>query len=84
MSILKNKTIVVGVTGGIACYKTLDIIKRLRKQKAKVHVIMTQSATKLVSKKDFEKASGNEVKTELFHPDIDYHAYLKKNKPIKY
>jgi len=84
MKKLQGKTIVIGVTGGISCYKVLNLIKKLRKEKAKVHVIMTDSAQKLVSIKDFENASGNEVQTNLFNPKIDYHHYLKKNKPIKH
>ncbi len=83
-STLKNKSIVIGVTGGIACYKVLDLIKELRKKGANVHVIMTESATHFVEIKDFEKASGNEVQTNLFHPKINYIEYIRKNKPIKH
>src|SRR3989338_8140280 len=81
---LKNKNIVIGVTGSIACYKAIDLIRRLRKENANVHVIMTHSAEKLVDKKEFEKASGNEVKDSLFEPNIDYKSYIKKNKPIRH
>ena len=83
-SIFRKKTIVVGVTGGIAAYKVLDIVKSLRKLGADIHVIMTDHAARLVDPKDFEKASGNEVAQSLFHPSIDYRAYIKKNKPIKH
>jgi phosphopantothenoylcysteine decarboxylase/phosphopantothenate--cysteine ligase len=83
-SILKNKNIVIGVTGGIACYKVLNLVKELRKNKANVHVIMTEAATHLVDINDFEKASGNEVQITIFHPKIDYIDYIKKNKPIKH
>ncbi len=82
--VLKNKNIVVGVTGGIAAYKVLDVIKKLRKAKANVHVIMTEHSKKLVDVKDFEKASGNKVNKDLFDPKVDYKYYLKKNKPIKH
>src|SRR3990167_2693469 len=82
--VLKDNNIVIGVTGGIACYKSLDLIKELRKNGANVHVIMTESAMHLVDIKDFEKASGNEVQTNLFHPKINYADYIKKNKPIKH
>ena len=81
---LKNKNIVIGVTGSIACYKVLDLIGKLRKSGTNVYVIMTKSATKLVDIKDFEKISGNEVQIDLFLPSIDYKDYLKKNKPIKH
>ncbi len=81
---LKNKNIIIGVTGSIACYKVLDLIGELRKSGANVYVIMTKSATKLVDIKDFEKISGNEVQTDLFLPNIDYKDYIKKNKPINH
>ena len=74
----------IGVTGGIACYKSLDLIKELRKNGANVHVIMTEAATHLADIKDFKKASGNDVQTTLFHPKINYIDYIKKNKPIKH
>lgn len=82
--IFGDKTIVIGITGGIACYKGLDLIKVLRKLGSKVHVIMTEASTHLVDIKDFEKASGNEVQTNIFHPKINYVEYIKKNKPIKH
>src|SRR3989344_4030842 len=78
---LKNKNIVIGVTGSIACYKVLDLIKKLRKEKANVYVIMTYGSQKLVDKKDFEKASNNKVYTDLFESNINYKYYIKKNKP---
>ena len=83
-SIFNGKNIVIGVPGGIACYKVLDLIKELRRNGSKVHVIMTEHATHLVDIKDFEKASGNEVQINLFHPKINYKEYVKKNKPIKH
>lgn len=84
MDNLKNKHIVIGVTGSIAAYKVLGIVKKLRASHAIVHVIMTQNAAKLVYAKDFEIASRNPVQTGLFFPNVDYRDYLKKNKPIKH
>tara|TARA_Y100000310_G_scaffold242976_1_gene247293 strand:- start:1138 stop:2358 length:1221 start_codon:yes stop_codon:yes gene_type:complete len=81
---LKGKNIAIGITSSIACYKVLDLIKKLRKLKANVNVIMTKSATKLVDVKDFEKATGNKVSVDLFDPKVDYKAYIKKNKPINH
>lgn len=81
---LKGKKIVIGITGGIACYKAIGLIKRLKKEGAEVHVIMTHSAKRLVDRREFEKASGNEVKDELFEPNINYIDYIKKNKPIRH
>ncbi|MBI3035793.1 bifunctional phosphopantothenoylcysteine decarboxylase/phosphopantothenate--cysteine ligase CoaBC [Candidatus Woesearchaeota archaeon] len=82
--VFKKKNIVIGVTGGIACYKVLDLIKGLGNLGANVHVIMTEAATHLVDAKDFEKASGNEVQVNLFHPKVNYVEYIKKNKPIRH
>lgn len=82
--IFKNKTIIIGITGGIACYKVIDLIKDLKKLGSDVHVIMTEASMHLVDIKDFEKASGNKVQTNLFYPKINYIDYIKKNKPIKH
>ena len=49
-----------GVCGGIAAYKILELIPRLRKRGIDVSVIMTGSATKMIDPHAFEKASGNE------------------------
>ena len=83
MNSLKDKNIIIGVTSSIAAYKVLELIKKLRKAKANVHVIMTDNATKLVDIKDFEKASGNAVSIELFNKNVDYAGYIKKDKPTK-
>jgi phosphopantothenoylcysteine decarboxylase/phosphopantothenate--cysteine ligase len=83
-NIFYKKNIVIGITSSIACYKTIGIIKKLRKLNANVHVIMTNNATKLVDIKEIEKASNNTVSIGLFHPDVDYKAYIKKNRPIKH
>lgn len=82
--VFRGKTIVVGITGGIACYKSVYLIKELRRLGSDVHVIMTEHACHLADTKDFEKASGNEVHTSLFHPKINYREYLKKNTPIRH
>ncbi|MBI2653031.1 bifunctional phosphopantothenoylcysteine decarboxylase/phosphopantothenate--cysteine ligase CoaBC [Candidatus Woesearchaeota archaeon] len=82
--IFSKKTIVIGVTGGIACYKVLVLIKELKDLGSDIHLIMTEHSTHLVDIKDFEKASGNEVQTSLFYPKIDYIDYIKKNKEIKH
>jgi phosphopantothenoylcysteine decarboxylase/phosphopantothenate--cysteine ligase len=46
---LSNKTVVLGVTGGIVSYKSADIISKLTKKNTDVHVIMTENATKIIS-----------------------------------
>ena len=83
-NIFYKKNIVIGVTSSIACYKVLGLIKKLRKLNANVHVIMTESATKLVDIKDFEKASNNEVSVHSFNKKVNYIDFIKKDKQIKH
>ena len=72
-----KKTIIVGVTSGIAAYKTLDLIRLLRKDGADVFVVMTESAMAMVPAFEFKKASGNKVYSELFEKGFDYRDILK-------
>lgn len=62
---LKGKFILFGVSGGIAAYKAVEVVNRLRKLGAQVHVIMTSAATKLVAPLTFQTLSGNPVRTEI-------------------
>lgn len=61
-----SKCVVIGVTGGIAVYKALDVISALRKKDIEVHVIMTESATKFVNTLTFQSISQNMVVTDMF------------------
>lgn len=63
---LEKRRILLGVTGSIAAYKALEIVRRLRALDADVTVIMTEAATKFVGPLSFETLSGNEVVKELF------------------
>ncbi|PLY02686.1 MAG: bifunctional phosphopantothenoylcysteine decarboxylase/phosphopantothenate--cysteine ligase CoaBC [Desulfuromonas sp.] len=63
---LSGKTIVLGVTGGIAAYKSVELLRLLTKSGAAVHVIMTRSAAEFVGPLTFQTLSGNPVHTELF------------------
>lgn len=63
---LKGKTIVLGVTGGIACYKIASLASALVKQHADVQVIMTENATKFIAPLTFEQLTGNKVLTDTF------------------
>ena len=65
---LKNKTIVLGVTGGIAAYKTADLASKLAQAGANVKVVMTWEATELVKPLTFQALTGNPVVTEMFEP----------------
>lgn len=63
---LKGKTVVVGVTGGIAAYKAVEVVSRLVKLGATVRVMMTKNATKFVTPMTFRTISGNPVVVEMF------------------
>lgn len=73
-----KKTIVFGITGGIAAFKAKELILKLRKEGYDIHVIMTKNATKMIPPKEFETVSGSKVYTELFENNFDYKAILKK------
>ena len=61
-----SKCVVIGVTGGIAVYKALDIISALRKQDVEIKVIMTESAQEFVTPLAFQSISQNMVVTDMF------------------
>ncbi len=63
---LGGKNIVLGVTGGIACYKACELASALVKQHANVQVIMTENATKFVTPVTFEQLTGNKALTDTF------------------
>lgn len=63
---LKGKRILVGVTGGIAAYKTAEIVSRLRKLEAEVHVVMTQSATEFITPLTLRTLSAQPVHVGMF------------------
>ena len=63
---LKDKTIVLGVCGGIAVYKSVELLRLLVKAGAKVHVVMTRSACEFVTPLTFQTLSAHPVHTELF------------------
>jgi len=65
-SILKNKNILICVTGSIAAYKACEVIRLLRKEDVNVHVMMTHSAQKFVGKASFSALTNNEVITDVF------------------
>ncbi|SEA47016.1 Phosphopantothenate-cysteine ligase [Desulfuromusa kysingii] len=64
---LQGKCIVLGVSGGIAVYKAVELLRLLTKAGADVHVIMTRNACEFVTSLTFQTLSGNPVHTELFN-----------------
>lgn len=78
----KDKTVVIGVSGGIAVYKTLDVISRLRKLGVNVNVIMTASAAEFVTPLSFQSLSQNYVICDMFEDpktwDVEHISLAKK------
>ena len=62
----EGKTIVVGVSGGIAAYKAAQLVSDLAKTDADVHVLMTENAAEFVSALTFETLSKNRVAADTF------------------
>lgn len=77
---IKGKNILLGVTGGIACYKALDLCSRLKKLGANLKIIMTESACEFVSPLSFETMGKCKVYSNMFdgHHDRVYHIDLPK------
>lgn len=67
-SLLKNKTIVLGIGGGIAAYKCCELVRLLVKEEADVHVILTNAAKEFVTPLTLQTLSKNPVHTDLFAP----------------
>jgi phosphopantothenoylcysteine decarboxylase/phosphopantothenate--cysteine ligase len=72
---MKGRELLIGVTGGIAAYKTAALVSQLVQAGAGVSVIMTRSAQRLVGPKTFEALTGRPVSTRVFghgaHPHIE-------------
>lgn len=79
---MNNKTVVLGVTGGIAVYKACDLVSSLRKLGIEVHVIMTKSASEFVTPMTFQTMSQNFVTLDMFEEpktwDVEHIALAKK------
>ncbi len=68
---LTGKNIVLGVSGGIAAYKMVDVASALYKLNANVHVIMTENATKIIPPQTFEIITKNKCYVDTFDRDTD-------------
>ena len=68
----RDRTIILGVTGGIAIHKSLDLASQLVKRGASVHVVMTENATRLVQPLQFQVISRNPVLLDLFDAGPDW------------
>src|SRR5690349_15826807 len=65
MAALTNRRILLGVSGGIAAYKSADLVRRLKERGAEVQVVMTAGAQKFVTPLTFQAVSGRPVRTDL-------------------
>ena len=63
--------IILGITGGIAAYKSPDLVRRLRAEGAEVQVVMTQSGEKMVSPAVFQAVSGRPVRGDLWDAEAE-------------
>src|SRR5215470_14105554 len=63
---MQGKRILLGVTGGIAAYKSPDLVRRLRERGAEVQVVMTKSAGEFITAMTFQAVSGRPVRTDLW------------------
>src|SRR6266498_4909290 len=69
---LKNKKILLGVSGSVAIHKAIDLTRRLSEAGASVHVVMTENAQKFVTPLSFEVASGNKVHSDTFADPLSH------------
>jgi phosphopantothenoylcysteine decarboxylase/phosphopantothenate--cysteine ligase len=77
--VLNGKNILLGVTGSIAAYKSVEIVRRLREEGAVVTVVMTEAAHHFVPSLTFEVISGRPVYTELFEGTLRHIELVKES-----
>ncbi|MBU4419700.1 MAG: bifunctional 4'-phosphopantothenoylcysteine decarboxylase/phosphopantothenoylcysteine synthetase, partial [Proteobacteria bacterium] len=66
MKLIENKNIVLGVCGGIAAYKSVELLRLLKRHGANVKVFMTENSQAFVGRLTFEALSGQSVCSSLF------------------
>lgn len=71
MNLLQNKRILLGVTGGIAAYKSVELVRRLRDRGCEVRVVMTAGAQEFIRPLTFQAVSGQPVRTHLFDNEAE-------------
>lgn len=72
MEKLTGKTVILGITGGIAAYKMANVASGLRKSGANVHVIMTKNATEFITPLTFETLTNNRCIVDTFDRNFQY------------
>ena len=68
----EGKNVLIGISGGIAAYKTAQLVSALSKTGADVEVIMTENAAKFISPLTFETLTGNKCYTDTFDRDFEF------------
>lgn len=68
MSSQQSRRVLLGVTGGIAAYKSADLVRRLMERGAEIQVVMTRGACEFVTPLTFQALSGRSVRTDLWDP----------------
>ena len=68
---LENQKILLGVTGGIAAYKGIELVRRLRERGAQVRVVMTSAARRFVTAQSFQAVSGQPVRDDLWDAEAE-------------
>lgn len=82
---LKNKTVLLGVTGSIAAYKIANLARMLKKLNCTVHVLMTRNATEFINPITFETLTGNKCLIDTFDRNFQYsveHVALAKQADV--
>lgn len=69
---LQNKTVLLGVTGGIAAYKMPNVARMLKKMHCNVHVLMTQNATNFITPTTFETLTANKCLIDTFDRNFEF------------
>ena len=68
---LKNKKIILGITGGIAAYKCAELVRRLKERGADVRVVMTNGAKQFITPLTMQAVSGNPIGDSLLDPSAE-------------
>ena len=68
---LTNKRILLGVTGGIAAYKSAELTRRLQDEGAEIRVVMTDAATEFITPLTMQALSGHPVHTDLLDTETE-------------
>lgn len=71
MNTLNAKRILLGVTGGIAAYKSAELVRRLQDRQAEVRVVMTKAATEFITPLTLHALSGNPVYVDILDTEAD-------------